>query len=378
MRITSVHAEKVIADNKKPTISLTINKKYTASVPQGTSTGVHEIAPLPKKGITGAINFLNKKDFSFFAIDSFNDLSNLEAYTQDIGGNGVLALQYACIRALAEKEPVWKSLNPFAKKLPIPLGNVIGGGAHSPKKGADFQEFLLIPNAKTFKENALTNELLWRAVQKKYSTTPLTYEGAFLVNESSIAILDYLKDLTLKTGKELGIKIDLGLDIAATSFYNKEEYHYRHYSRKEEKKSLSREGQIGYVNHLIQEYSLKYVEDPLYEDDGDGYGKILNTMVCGDDVTCTNLDLVRQYKHVLKAVIIKPNQIGSVVKAKQVVDYCKSQGITPIMSHRSGETLDPMISHLAVAWEIPYIKLGIHGKERRAKILALEQIEKQM
>lgn len=376
MRITSVQAEKILAANKKPTIAITINKKYKASVPQGTSTGIHEINPLPKKGITLAINFLNNKDFSFFTIEHFQDLINFEAFHKDIGGNGVLALQYAALRALADKKAVWEYINPKAKKLPIPLGNIIGGGAHSTQKGkTEFQEFLLIPQAKNFKENSLTNELIWRTIKQQHQKIPLTSEGAFVFKESSIEILDYLKNLTLKKGKELGTKIDLGLDIAASNFYSKGNYNYAHYSRKEEKKTLTREGQIGYVNHLIQEYSLKYVEDPLEENDGEGYGKITNTLTCGDDLTCTNIDLLRKYKHNIKAIIIKPNQIGSLVKTQQVVDYCKSNDIIPVISHRSGETTDDMISHLAVAWEIPYIKTGIHGKERRAKLATLEKIE---
>ncbi len=177
---------------------------------------------------------------------------------------------------------------------------------------------------------------------------------------------------------ELGFKVDLGLDIAASHFCKNNTYTYKHYSDKEQAKALPREGHIGYINHLIEEYGLSYVEDPLVETDPTDFADIKNTLVCGDDLICTNLDLLKKYEKNIQAIIIKPNQIGSVTSAKKLVDYCQKNNITPVLSHRSGETMDDMIAHLAVAWNVPYIKLGIHGKEHLAKIKTLESIEKEL
>ncbi len=183
MKITSVKAEKILATNGKPTLSVTINKKYTASVPQGTSTGKQEVAPFPKKGgLASSIDFLNNcKEFELLEFEDFTDLRVFENYSEHIGGSGVLALQYATLRALAAEKPVWNFLNPRAKNLPIPLGNVIGGGAHAKGNAPDFQEFLLIPRGPTFADNILANELIWRAVKKQYPKAKLTYVESFVV-----------------------------------------------------------------------------------------------------------------------------------------------------------------------------------------------------
>jgi enolase len=129
---------------------------------------------------------------------------------------------------------------------------------------------------------------------------------------------------------------------------------------------------------LIKEFDLRYVEDPMQEEDFDGfrgYLRFKNLLVCGDDLVCTNMERLKKAVGRINAVIVKPNQVGSIVKAKEVVDFARANDMTPVISHRSGETMDTWLSHLAVGWQIPIIKCGIFGKERVVKLKELKRIQ---
>ncbi|MFH0936190.1 MAG: enolase, partial [Candidatus Woesearchaeota archaeon] len=141
---------------------------------------------------------------------------------------------------------------------------------------------------------------------------------------------------------------------------------------------LNKKEQYDFVLNLINKYNLKYVEDPFYEEDFDSFNRlsqeVKNVLICGDDLICTNIERLKKAK--INCVIIKPNQIGSLIKTKEIVDYCQENSITTVMSHRSGETMDKTIAHLAVAWEIPFVKFGVYGKERVVKLNELTRIER--
>ena len=376
MIIKEVKARKIKTSNGNDTIEITINKKYTASSPLGTSTGEHEVEPFHKKGVDFCIKAINNsKELLGSSFDGFEELNIIEKHFKHLGGNSVLALQYAILRAMADNE-VWKFLNPNADKMPIPLGNVIGGGAHFNGKAADFQEYLLVPKAGNFADNAFANSYIHKQVGREYPNAKKTMEGAYGLNFNNVRVLDFLKKIIIKTEKELGFKIGIGIDVAASSFFKNNKYNYKNHSYFASKKSLTKKEQIEFINKLAAEHDIEYLEDPLHENDFNGFKEIKAKLVCGDDLICTNLERLKKAAGKINAVIIKPNQMGSITKTKEVVDFAVENGITPVMSHRSGETMDTMISHLAVAWEIPYIKLGIYGKERAAKIKELIRIEK--
>ncbi|MEK6940363.1 MAG: hypothetical protein AABW49_00485 [Nanoarchaeota archaeon] len=365
MIIKGVRAEKILAADGSSTLKVTINNNYSASVP---STG--KLSP-------STIRFLNtSKKFIGIDINNFDELAKLEEFEEKLGKNGILALQYAALRAVADKDSVWYYLNKKARLMPTPLGAIIGGGKQTIKSSSDIQEFLLIPQGKTFQDNALANELVWRKVKKDYPRNPITDQGAFVLRKSSAEILSYLSDLISNLG--LGFPVHLGVDIAASNLYRSGKYSYRCYSAKTQNKSMSKDGQVGFINHLVKEYDLKYVEDPLHLEDVCDYAKIQSKIVCGDDVTCTDINLLKKYKNHLSAVIIKPDQVGSVVKTKEVISYCDDNDIIPVMSHQLADTSDDMISHLSVAWCTPFIKCGIQGREMRAKIQTLQAIGRQI
>ncbi len=382
MEIKSVKARIVLNSRKQQTIEVIVNKKYSAAAPSGASTGKHEVQAFPPKGVEFAVKFLNMFEYlKGLKIESFEDLRKIEKLLPIIYANPMIALEFAVLKA-ASKNNVWHFLNPSANNVPMPLGNVVGGGAHI--KGSvkpDIQEFLLLPKTPHFKDAKFVNEYVHRLVGKKLGTKKMTDEGAWAPKLDTTSILDIVKEVAECVEKETGVRIRLGLDVAASELYANGRYKYSNYSKDVSKKSLSRKEQVSFMESLVKKYGLSYVEDPFYENDFESFKDLkdrTSTMVCGDDLTTTNLELLRKAKDCINAVIIKPNQIGSLLKTKEAVDFALENGMTPVISHRSGETMDATISHLAVAWNIPVIKCGIYGRERQAKLKELLRIEKEI
>ena len=387
MKVKSIKARIIKNSKEENTIEITINKKFTASAPSGTSVGKYEKAAFPKKIPIDFVNTHLLKILKHFEFFTFDDLSLIENSLREadgtenwnrLGANTVIAVEYAILKAMSNNK-IWKFLNPNAYKMPMPLGNVIGGGAHFKGKNVeDIQEFLLLPQTRSFHDAAFANSYVYNLIGKKLSINRKTSEKAWAPNMKIDETLNLLKEATEKVSDELGFKILIGMDIAATQLFWKNYYLYA----KEEKK-LDREQQIGFVASLIKRYNLAYAEDPLEQDDFNGFSRLRknnNALICGDDLICTNIERLEKAikEKAINAVIIKPNQIGSLIETKEVINLAKENGIIPIISHRSGETMDNTIAHLAVGFEIPIIKCGIKGKEREAKINELIRIEKEL
>jgi len=176
----------------------------------------------------------------------------------------------------------------------------------------------------------------------------------------------------------MGINLKIGLDVAASSFWDGKNYVYRD-------KQFSPKEQIDYISLLIEKYKLHYFEDPLHQEDFLGFAKLTEKykdqcMICGDDLTVTNIDRLKKAieKKSINAMIIKPNQNGSLLDTADVIKAAKKHKLYLIISHRSGETLDTSIAHLAVGFEIPMIKCGIYGKERKIKLSEISKIGRQI
>jgi enolase len=376
MKIKEVKATIIKNSRNKNAIQVTINKKFHSAAPSGASTGSHEI-PAFKKSINHAIKYLNSSpELKGLNFDEFQDLNYFDSWINTLGANPVVALQGAILKAMSDNQ-VYSFLNPKPKHFPIPLGNCIGGGSHTKMYSTDIQEFLLIPKVKGFKERVILNNYVYKKLKKALNPRTITDEGALITKMSDLETFEFLSDFLADPNNTLDHKVFFGIDMAASEFYKKL-YTYKNFSKTIKTNKLKREDQIELINDLIYRYKLKYVEDPLEENDFEGFSKITkSTLVCGDDLTTTNLERLKQaiQHNSINSMIIKPNQIGSLTKTKEVVDYAKKHGITTTISHRSGETMDPLISHLAVAWQIPYIKTGIYGPERKAKLKELERIE---
>ena len=381
MIIKVVSAKAILDSRKEKTVQVSIKTNvgdFSASSPSGKSTGKYEVK-IYKKNLGEDIKSLKKFDdyFSDEIIEKFDDLRRIEDIVEGhIGGNTLLALESCVLKALAkeQKKQIWELINPKAKHSPRLVGNCVGGGKHSELGGKrpDFQEFLLVPNKKSVKENWEVNknskkqtEQFLKEKEKNFKNKK-NDEDAWMTELNEKEIFDLLGELNLP----------LGVDIAASSFYKRKKYHYLN-----PKLDRIDEEQLGYLSNLIKNFNLFYVEDPFDEEDFESFSKLTkkfpNSLIVGDDLTVTNserFDKAITMKSI-NAIIVKPNQCGSLLEVKRVCEMAKKNNIKIVFSHRSGETTETILADLAFGFEADFFKCGITGKEREAKIERLIEIE---
>ncbi|MBU3923495.1 MAG: hypothetical protein KJ592_01110 [Nanoarchaeota archaeon] len=406
---------------------VTYEGRFRCSAPSGKSTGKSEVACYHSKGIEHSMKMLRvfcrklqHKNFLIKKVDDLKQLTDLmrrfEARFGRFGGNVYYAMEGAFLKAAAsaKKKELWKFINDdvndgLKPKMPMPVGNCIGGGLHSKLVNApldslrhrtgrgkkpDFQEFLLIPREKSF-SHAVTLNLRAYAYAKKLLASSggrwsvvggRNDEGAWMTDKSNEEVLEILKEV----GKKY--KLRIGLDVAASSFYKRGYYVYKN-------KDLIRDkvDQTDYMERLIKKFGIFYVEDGMNQEDFSGFkslldsvvggsvgrwvgGRMPKTLIVGDDLTTTNLKLVRRAVAggAINAMIIKPNQIGSILEVKKVVEFCKAHDITMIFSHRSGETMDDILADYCVGFGGQFIKCGIFGRERLIKLRRVMMIERSL
>ena len=410
MIVQDVRARKIQNSRGENTLAVVVETKdgkFEASAPGGVSRGRNEAEPFSVKGVDFSINFVNvlgkKIIIDKIIFNDFSDLAKLEELIRKfdktkefslVGANAVYALEAALLKAIAASYELqlWSLLTEGKKpkKLPTPLGNCIGGGKHAKQeKKTDFQEFLLLPKTKHFFDAYFINLQSYKEAKKEILERDRAWKGS-LTDESAIAstldneaVLCLLSDVSKKIKDTLNIEVRLGLDVAASSFWNGVNYTYKSLP---DSQRLGREEQLNCILDLIEKYNLAYVEDPLDEKDFDGFARLLrivkernlNCLIAGDDLVCTQLERLQKAIETksINAVVIKPNQNGSLLAVKEVIDLARKNDISTIISHRSGETLDNTIAHLAVGWGIPIIKAGILGRERFAKLHELLRIER--
>ncbi len=385
MIIKKVIAKRVKDSRGEATIQIivqTSDGKFKTSAPSGKSVGKYEAKPYARdlNSDISIINNLNAKKINSLIIKKFEDLTKLEKVVKNkIGANSLFALEASLLKALAcenEKE-LWQFLEGKTKKLPRPICNIIGGGVHSrgiKGKKPDFQEFLFISNAKTIEGCIKVNKIAHRFAYKLLRSQKKNDEGAWETNRSNEEVLEIMNVIKKKIKKKFNENLVIGIDAAASSFFKKT------YNYKNPKRELSENKQIEAIKGLIKGYNLYYVEDPLNEDDFAGF-KELNKEKCfivGDDLTVTNPKRLKKAikMKAINGVIVKPNQIGSLLKVKEVIALAKKAGIKTIMSHRSGETEDDTIADLGVGFGCDFIKTGIYGLVRESKLKRLVKIEK--
>ena len=385
MEIKSAKARVVLNSRGDPTLEIEING-YSESAPEGASKGSNEVPYLdPKK----AAELFNRELVDFvktFDIQSFNDLKAFEEEFEIIGGvkryggNTLIALEYAILRAWSNYEgrPIYEFFNKNPKINIRILANVIGGGAHAKGRSTNIQEFLISPDTDNLPLAIFVASYIHKLLGKRLELLDDKFlygrndEGAWTTSLDDETVFNVIKMIFDEIKEDYNLKVNLGIDMAATQLYKNGSYNYKN-------KIFSREEQIKYVLSLIELYDLFYVEDPLYEEDFEGFAEInskTKALIVGDDLTVTNIERIKKalvYKSV-KGVIIKPNQIGSVVKAYEAVKLCKENGLVPILSHRSGETESNILANLAVGFEVPYVKFGIVNGERIAKLNELIRI----
>ncbi|NWG10717.1 phosphopyruvate hydratase [Candidatus Bathyarchaeota archaeon] len=398
--IEDIIARKVFNIRGQETIEIdvTTNSGFgRASAPAGESRGKAEVTYYPQGGVDQAIKKVEELiapeivglnadsqeeiDRTLHEIDGSKDF-------KVIGGNTSFAISLANAEAAANSYGLllFQFLGgQVAHELPYPLGNAISGGKHALGKSPDIQEFLVIPyGAESFLEAAEANALIHQRIgvflkkKDKLFGGGKSDEGAWIANIGNLDALEILANTCAEVGNELGFECGFGLDIAASTMWSEKEEAYVYH--KEGKKRDSSE-QMGFVLGLIKKYHPVYVEDPLHEKDFEGFAeltkKVKNCLITGDDLFATN---VERLNHGIKigaanALIIKVNQVGTLTDAWETIELAKRNNYIPVMSHRSGDTCDWHIAHLAIAFKCPIIKTGIVEGARIAKINELIRIE---
>jgi enolase len=394
-----------------PTISVSVllsdGTCGKAMVPSGASTGEHEAHELRDgdnsrylgKGTLKAVNNVNtvcakallkRSPYDIAFIDKILiDLDGTETKAK-LGANAILGISLACAQAAATslKVPLFFFLGGLqACRMPLPLVNVINGGAHA-TNSLDFQEFMIVPHkSHRFSENLrVATEVfhtLKKNLKKKGLSTGLGDEGGFAPDlassrEAIICLVEAINDAGFILGKDVSI----ALDVAASEFYDKTTGKY--VFKKSSKEQLSVKDMIAMYQSWIKEFPLVSIEDGLDENDWDGWSQLTKDLgsqvqLVGDDLFVTNKKRVQEgiTKKIGNAVLVKVNQIGSLSETLETVDLAHRNGFKTIISHRSGETEDTAIADLAVALGSGQIKTGsISRSERIAKYNRLLWIEK--
>ncbi|UWG48264.1 Enolase [Halanaeroarchaeum sp. HSR-CO] len=360
-----------------------------AAAPSGASTGEHEAIELRvDEAIAAArekaVPRLEQRVFAGDqrAVDAALHAADGSENFSDIGANSAVAISMAVAKAAADVlgAPLYQHLGGAfrGRNFPIPLGNVIGGGEHA-ADATYIQEFLAAPvGAPSVREAVFANARVHGAVGEILTDRDIPAakgdEGAWAPSIDDAEAFDIVAEATDRVTDEVGFEIGFGLDVAAAELYDDGVYRYG-----DEERSTAE--QVTYVADLVEEYDLVYVEDPLDENDYTAFADLTDrvgekTLICGDDLFVTNTDRLAHGIDVgaANSVLVKPNQIGTLSDAFDAIEMAVANGYDPVISHRSGETEDATIAHLAVATDAPYIKTGAVGGERTAKLNELIRI----
>jgi len=398
--IEDVIARKVFNSRGEETIEvdiITTSGFGRASAPAGKSRGKAEVSYYPPGGVDEAVkkveeliapelvglnaDFQEEIDRTLHEVDGSKDF-------RVIGGNTAYAVSLANAEAAANSHDalLFQHLGgQLAHELPYPLGNVISGGKHTYGKAPEIQEFLVLPHgAESFFEAALANVHVHEKIRAILSKKDKLFgggksdEGAWVANIGNEDAFEILSKVCEEVGNELGFECGFGVDVAASSLWSGKEKKYVY--QREGKKRDSGE-QLEFILEMMRKYHLRYVEDPFDERDYKSFAELTakakNCLICGDDLFATNNERLNHgvIMKAANAIIIKVNQVGTLTDAFETTENAKRNGYTPIIAHRSGDTCDWHIAHLAVAFRCPIIKTGVVEGARIAKINELIRIE---
>jgi enolase len=405
--IDAVHAREILDSRGNPTVEVEViledGTTSRAGVPSGASTGAFEAAELRDggkrylgKGVEKAVHFVNDElapavigydaqdqrmvDAELIGIDGTKNKSR-------VGANAILGVSLAVARAAADSADL--SLfryvgGPTAHTLPVPMMNILNGGAHA-DTNVDIQEFMVAPiGAESFKESLRWGAEIYHSLKsvlkKRGLATSIGDEGGFAPNlESNRAALDLILEAVTAAGFKPGKEIALAMDVAATEFHEKGKYKFEGSDRTSDQ-------MIAYYADLVASYPIVSIEDPLDEDDWEGWAKMTAELgqkiqIVGDDLFVTNPERLAKgiSLNTANALLVKVNQIGTLTETIDAVSMAHRAGYRSMMSHRSGETEDTTIADLAVALECGQIKTGAPARsERVAKYNQLLRIEEEL
>ncbi|CEJ12836.1 Enolase [bacterium YEK0313] len=408
--IIDIIAREILDSRGNPTVEVDVvledGSKGRAAVPSGASTGAHEAVELRDgdkarylgKGVRKALDAVNGEIFDALGGMDATDQVQIDTVMIDLdgtanksrlGANAILGVSLATAKAAAISRdlPLYKYVGgAYAHVLPVPMMNIVNGGAHADNP-IDFQEFMVLPVgaptvADAIRTGAEIFQTLKAALKKDGHNTNVGDEGGFAPNlKSAQAALDFIMTAIDKAGYKAGDDVLIGLDCAATEFFKDGAYHYEG-----ERKVRDPKAQAKYLAKLVADYPIRTIEDGMAEDDFEGW-KILTDLVggkcqlVGDDLFVTNTKRLAMgiEKGLGNSILVKVNQIGTLTETLAAVSLAHTNGYTAVMSHRSGETEDATIADLAVATNCGQIKTGsLARSDRTAKYNQLIRIEEEL
>lgn len=406
LKITQVHGREILDSRGNPTVEAEIILESgdigRACAPSGASTGSREALELRdhdpqryhKKGVLQAVNHINNEIAQALINHNIGNQSELDNLLINLdgtpnkgrlGANAILAVSLALARATAAalEKPLYTHLKTADLLLPVPMMNIINGGAHA-DNNLDIQEFMILPvGAPNFTEalryGAEIFHTLKDLLHKKSLNTAVGDEGGFAPNlPSHQAALDLIMEAITKAGYKPGYDIYLGLDVASSEFFHDGSYHL-----KSENKQFNAEQWTQYLAKWVDNYPIISIEDGMSEDDWTGWAYLTQQLgkkiqLVGDDLFVTNTEILQRgiQQNIANAILIKPNQIGTLTETLAAIAMAKHANYATVISHRSGETEDSFIADLAVATGAGQIKTGsLCRSDRIAKYNELLRIE---
>ena len=406
MKIKNVIGREILDSRGNPTVEVDVILESgvvgRASVPSGASTGEREALELRDgdnrflgKGVLKAVYHVNHELRDLVVgMDVFNqkeidyamiELDGTET-KKKFGANAILGVSMACLKAAAieAKLPLYKYVGE-GRTLPRPMMNIINGGAHA-DNNLDFQEYMIIPLRETIKERirvgAEVFQTLKKVLKEKGYATSVGDEGGFAPNlGSNQEGFELIMEAIQKAGYKPGLDVALAIDVAASEFYQDGKYNL-----KGEGRVLDREGLIAYYEELVTKYPIISIEDPVDENDWEGFSLITSKLgdkiqLVGDDLFVTNKKCLQKGidNHAGNAILLKVNQIGTITETLETIELAKKNNYKTIISHRSGETEDTTIADLAVGLDLGQIKTGSMSRtDRICKYNELIRIEEEL
>jgi enolase len=390
-RIRSVTADLVYDSRGRATVEAEVTLETgahgRAAAPSGASTGAHEVAAFPSGGVPAALTAvrtllapalvgldasdLGAIDRTMHTIDGTPDLSK-------VGGNTTTAISVATALATGAERgiPLWKVLarpGVDGTKFPAIVGNCLNGGRHA-IGGPDIQEFIAYSEdpdpSRSIRAALRVHTLVGEELHRRFPTAALGRgdEGGWVAAIGNVEALEILTNACARARDELRIAVHPGLDLAASEFFRDGRYHYKD-------RTLDTDGQVAFVAQLVDQYGIRYLEDPLDEEGFDGFAAVTRAvgdraLVVGDDLYVTDARRLERGldQGASNAVLIKVNQVGTLTDTLRTVDLAAARGAATVTSHRSGEVPDAWLTHVAVGTGARALKCGLLGGERMAKL----------
>ena len=408
MKIVDVKGREILDSRGNPTFEVDVyledGTMGRAAVPSGASTGEREALEMRDggerfngKGVLNAVANVNGplRDL-VIGMDAYDqrglDYAMIEAdgtkTKSKYGANAILGISMAALRASSnsKKLPLYKYVGD-GDTLPVPMMNIINGGAHADNK-LDFQEFMIIPQRDNIHDRVRVGAEVFHSLKKVLNerglATGVGDEGGFAPDlQSNSEGFELIIEAIKRAGYVPGTDVCLGIDVAASEFYNKETSKYDLVG---EDRSLTTDELIEFYKELVSKYPIISIEDPVDENDWDGFTKITSELgnriqLVGDDLFVTNKECLQMGidKHAGNAILLKVNQIGTITETLETIELARSNGYKTIISHRSGETEDTTIADLAVGLNLDQIKTGSMSRtDRVCKYNQLMRIEEEL